>query len=429
MEYRPRIADQILSDKLEAKGAVLIRGPKWCGKTTTAEQKAGSVLYMSQPANRDNNIQLAKVDPQLLLEGESPRLIDEWQIAPQLWDAVRFEVDHRHKPGQFILTGSATPMGKKERDESIFHTGTGRFAIIDMLPMSLYESGESSGEVRLSELFDTPERIRGAGKLSLKDIAFLACRGGWPYAISAGLKEKAALAQAYDYLDVVVEEDISRVDDTMRNPARARQILRSYARFQGAQTSVSMIRRDISSNETDTLSYDTISSYLNALRQIFVIMDLPAWNPNLTSKTAIRTTDTRYFSDPSIAAAALRIGPNDLIQSLSYFGLLFETLCVRDLRVYAQALDGDIFHYRDSNGLECDAVLHLRNGKYGLIEIKLGGDKLIEEGATNLKKLSSVINTSKMGVPSFMAILTAVGDYAYRRPDGIYIVPIGCLRE
>lgn len=429
MEYRHRIADNILAEKLESKGAVLIRGPKWCGKTTTAEQQAESILYMSQPSNRDNNIQLAKVDPGLLLTGDTPRLIDEWQIAPQLWDAVRFEVDHRHKPGQFILTGSAMPVEKKERKNAIFHTGTGRFAIMDMLPMSLYESGESSGAVSLSDLFGSPDKIRGINNLRLENIAYLTCRGGWPYAISAELKEKAALSQAYDYLDVVVEEDISRVDDTMRNPARARQILRSYARFQGAQTPISMIRKDLTANENNSLSDDTISSYLTALRQIFVVMDLPAWNPNITSKTAIRTTDTRYFSDPSIAAAALRIGPEDLIQSLSYFGLLFETLCVRDLRVYAQALDGDLFHYRDSNGLECDTVLHLRNGKYGLIEIKLGGDKLIEEGASNLKKLASIINTPKMGRPSFMMILTAVGDYAYRRQDGIYIVPIGCLKD
>lgn len=428
MKYRHRIADNILAEKLESKGAVLIRGPKWCGKTTTAEQQSRSILYMSQPNNRENNIQLAKVDPQLLLSGGTPRLIDEWQIAPQLWDVVRFEADHRRKPGQFILTGSAVPMKKVDK-EKVCHTGTGRFAIIDMLPMSLYESGESSGEVSLSYLFDSPDKIRGINSLKLDDIAYLACRGGWPYAISANLKEKAALSQAFDYIDLVVEEDISRVDNTMRNPARARQILRSYARFQGTQTPLSMIRKDLSANETDSLSDDTISSYLTALRQIFVVMDLPAWNPNLTSKTAIRTTDTRYFCDPSIAAAALRIGPKDLINSLSYFGLIFETLCVRDLRAYAQSLDGDLFHYRDSNGLECDTVLHLRNGKYGLIEIKLGGDKLIEEGASNLKKLSSIIDTSKMNKPSFMMILTAVGDYAFRRQDGIYIVPIGCLRN
>lgn len=430
MEYRKRIADKLLSEKLEAKGAILIRGPKWCGKTTTAEQKAKSVIFMSQPGNQDNNIELAKIDPQLLLSGETPRLIDEWQIAPQLWDAVRFEVDHRQRPGQFILTGSAVPLTSGDlKKQGVRHTGTGRFAILDMLPMTLFESGESTGEVSLGSLFDSPEKIRGINRNSLTDIAFMTCRGGWPYSISTDLSRKAALSQALDYVDLVVEEDISRVDSTARNPARARQILRSYARFQGTQTPISMIRKDLASNESDSLSDDTISSYLNALRQIFVIMDLPAWNPNLTSKTAIRTSNTRYFSDPSIATAALRIGPEDLTKSLSYFGLIFETLCVRDLRVYANAIDGDVYHYRDSNGLECDTVVHLRNGKYGLIEIKLGGDKLINEGATNLKKLSSILDTSKMGEPSFMMILTATGDYAYRRQDGIYIVPIGCLKD
>lgn len=257
----------------------------------------------------------------------------------------------------------------------------------------------------------------------------LICRGGWPFAISSDLSRTAALSQATDYLDLVVEEDVSRVDGSMKNPQRTRQILRSYARFQGTQTPVSMIRKDLVANETDSLSDETISSYLNALRQIFVIKDLEAWNPNLTSKSAIRTTDTRYFTDPSIAVAALRIGPRDLINSLSYFGFVFETLCVRDLRVYAQSLDGELYHYRDSNGLECDTVLHLRNRKYGLIEIKLGGEKLISDGVANLKKLASIIDTDRMGAPSFMMILTAVGSYAFRREDGIYVVPIGCLRN
>lgn len=430
MDYRKRIADNILSNKLESKGAILIRGPKWCGKTTTAEQASNSVIYMSQPNNRSNNLELAKIDPQLLLEGKTPRLIDEWQIAPQLWDAVRFEVDHRRNAGQFILTGSAVPISDDARkDGYIFHTGTGRFAIIDMLPMTLYESGDSTGEISLGELFQSPEKIRGINKLALEDIAYLVCRGGWPYSIAANLSRKASLSQATDYLDLVVEEDISRVDNTTRNATRARMILRSYARFQGTQTPVSMIRKDIEANETGSISDDTISSYLNAMRQIFVIKDLPAWNPNLTSKSAIRTTDTRYFTDPSIAVAALRIGPEDLMNSLSYFGLIFETMCVRDLTVYAQSLDGDLFHYRDSTGLECDTVVHLRNGKYALIEIKLGGSNQIEEGAANLKKLESIIDEKKMGKPAFRMILTAVGDYAYRRQDGIYIVPIGCLRN
>lgn len=430
LRYRPRIADRLLADKLESKGAVLIRGPKWCGKTTTAEQLAGSVLYMSNPRSRKSNLELAELDPQMLLQGETPRLIDEWQIAPSLWDAVRFEVDHRRIPGQFILTGSAVPIARDSKGaDGIFHTGTGRFAIIDMLPMSLMESGDSTGEVSLGTLFSTPDAIRGANHHDLRSIAFLTCRGGWPYAITEGMTPKASLSQSIDYLDLVVEEDISRVDGRERNVERARAIMRSYARLQGTQTPVSMIRKDVMTNDSDSITDETISSYLNALRQIFVIKDMPSWNPNLRSKAAIRTTPTRYFSDPSIATAVLRVGPEDLLGALPTFGLIFETLCVRDLRVYAQALDGDVFHYRDSNGLECDTVVHLRDGRYGLVEIKLGGDRLIEEGAANLDKLHGLIDTSRMPEPSFKMILTAVGDYAYRRADGIYVVPIGCLRD
>ena len=428
--YLPRIAEVRRRDKLESKGAVLIRGPKWCGKTTTAEQLAGSVLYMSSPSSRASNLEMAKIDPQFLLNGKTPRLIDEWQIAPQLWDAVRFEVDHRRATGQFILTGSAVPVERTgEGDSKIYHTGTGRFAIIDMMPMTLYESKDSTGEVSIEALFGSPEKIYGKNPHQLSDIAYLICRGGWPFAMAAGMSRKAALSQSADYVDLVVEEDISRVDGISRNVERARAILRSYARFQGTQTPISQIRKDILANDSDTITDDTISSYLNALRQIFVIRDIASWNPNIQSKTAIRTSPTRYFCDPSIATAAMRVGPEDLFGDLKTFGLLFETLCVRDLSVYAQSLDGDIYHYRDSNGLECDAVMHLRNGKYGLIEIKLGGEKLISEGSANLLKMASIIDTTRMPAPSFMMILTAVGDYAYRREDGVYVVPIGCLRN
>ncbi|MBD5275290.1 MAG: ATP-binding protein [Bacteroides sp.] len=425
--YRPRIADRLLSEKLEAKGAVLIRGPKWCGKTTTGERFANSIIYVDQPSLRSHIQQLSKLDPSLLLDGPTPRLIDEWQLAPALWDAVRFEVDHRRKRGQFILTGSAVPIDRNKED--IRHTGAGRFAIIEMLPMSLLESGESTGSVSLSELFDGNLKIKGESTHTLSDMAFLTCRGGWPFAIAESLNEKAALSQARDYLDIVTEEDISRVDGVERNVERARLILRSYARFQGTQTPISKIRQDIAVNDNDSITDDTIASYLNALRQIYVVKDLEAWNPNIKSKAAIRTTPTRYFTDPSIATAALRVGPKDLINDLKAFGLIFETLCVRDLRVYASAIDGDVYHYRDSNGLECDVVMHLRNGKYGLIEIKLGGERLIEEGAGNLQKLKTLLDTQKMGEPSFMMILTAVGPYAYRREDGICIVPIGCLKD
>lgn len=428
--YHKRIIDEILAEKLESKGAVLIRGPKWCGKTTSAEQQAASILYMSQPATRENNMALAKLNPEALLQGATPRLIDEWQIAPSLWDAVRFEVDHRHKRGQFILTGSAVPADKKEKEGNpiVFHSGTGRFAFIDMLPMTLFESGNSTGEVSLGSLFNSPGQISGYTPSTLEDIAYFICRGGWPYAIADDLSRKASLSQATDYVDLVVEEDISRVDGVRRNPQLARMVLRSYARFQGTPTPISMIRKDILGLES-TVSEDTLNAYIMALRQIFVIKDLDAWNPNLQSKTAIRTTPTRYFTDPSIATAALRVGPADLMNDLKFFGLVFETLCVRDLRVYAQSLDGDLYHYRDSNGLECDAVVHLRDGRYGLVEIKLGGEKLIDEGAANLSKLESIIDTTRMPSPSFKMILTATGNYAYCRTDGVCVVPVCCLRN
>lgn len=427
MQYKRRIADKLLADKLESKGAVLIRGPKWCGKTTTAEQHARSIIYLNDPVMKSQYEEMGAINPSFLLNGSTPRLLDEWQTLPELWDTVRFEVDHRKKVGQFILTGSAVPIEKNQR-EKISHTGTGRFAIIDMLPMTLYESGESTGEVSLSNLFDRPQTIEGHSTIDLEKIAFLCCRGGWPFATSGELSEKAAISQSFDYVDMVVEEDISRVENVERNPALARKILRSYARHQGAQVSVAMIRNDVKSGENDKLSENTIASYLNALRQIFVIKDLEAWNPNLNSKAAIRTSPTRYFTDPSLATAALRIGPDDLMNALFTFGFIFETLCIRDLRVFAEYLDGDLYHYRDSNGLECDVVLHLRNGLYGLIEIKLGGSKNIDEGAKNLLKLSSIIDAERMGAPSFLMVLTGVGPYAYRRSDGVYVVPITCLK-
>ena len=427
MKYLPRIADKILQDKLESKGAVLIRGPKWCGKSTTALQKSKSILNLNDTAAFQQNIELAKIDPAMLLQGDIPRLIDEWQEIPSLWDSVRNEVDMRREVGQFILTGSATRLREDIRKQ-IHHTGTGRFAFVNMYPMSLYESGESTGEVSLEELFNQPEIIRGSNKLNLKDMAYLVCRGGWPFGIDHQLSVKASLSQALDYVDVVVEEDISRVDGVDRNPYLARLIMKSYARNQGGQTPITKIRNDVMANEHSSITEETVSKYINALRQIFVVKDLDAWNPNLRSKTSIRTTPTRYFIDPSLSTASLRIGPEDLMNQIIDFGFFFETLCIRDLRVYSEALDGDLFHYRDSNGLECDAVVHLRNGIYGLIEIKLGGDKLIEDGVKNLNKLSAILNTEKMGEPSFRMILTAVGAYAYRRTDGIYIVPVGCLK-
>ena len=421
--YRKRIADQLLARKLASKGAVLIEGPKWCGKTTTAEQAAKSILYMSDPENEKQNLLMADISPKALLEGTAPRLIDEWQIAPKLWDAVRFEVDHRDGPGQFILTGSAVPAST----ENIHHTGTGRFSWLMMRPMSLYESGESSGEISLKSLFETPAEITAKNNLSLNEIAFLTCRGGWPGAYS--LKDSAALDQAFDYFDAVVKSDISRMDGVKRNPDRVRRLMCSYARNQGTSASLSTIHKDIAANDADSLQEDTVFSYINALKKIFVVEDMAAWNPNLRSRTSIRTSDTRYYVDPSIGIAALGLGPGDLMSDLKTFGLFFETLCVRDLRVFADTLDGKIYHYRDKSGQECDAVIHLRNGSYGLIEIKLGGDDLIEEGASALKSFQNKIDTDKMKAPAFLMVLTATGQYAYRRKDGVYVVPIGCLKD
>ena len=422
-KYRKRIADDILARKLEGKGAVLIEGPKWCGKTTTAEQIAASILYMDEPEKKEQNIVMSELNPKRLLKGAAPRLIDEWQIAPKLWDAIRFEVDHRGELGQFVLTGSAVPVDTKE----ITHSGTGRFTWLTMRPMSLYESGDSTGEVSLKDLFDGALEIDGASELDIDRLAFLVCRGGWPQAVD--MRDEIALDQAMDYYDAVVCSDINRADGVQKNTEKVRRLMRSYARNQGSQVANTVLAQDVSANDESSMSDETVASYINALRKIFVVEDMPAWNPNLRSKTAIRSSDTRYYIDPSIAAAALGIGPKDLMNDLKTFGFLFETLCIRDLRVFADALNGEVYHYRDKDGQECDAVIHLKNGKYGLIEIKLGGDKLIEEGAASLKNMEAKIDTDKMNVPSFLMVLIGIGDYAYRRQDGVYVVPIGCLKN
>ena len=419
-DYKKRIADSILLEKLQGKGAVLIEGPKWCGKTTTAEQVAKSVLYMADPRSFQQNMMLADTNPDYLLKGATPRLIDEWQLAPKLWDAARFEVDHRKEMGQFIFTGSSVPADLSE----VNHTGTGRFSWLKMRTMSLLESGESNGEISLKKLFDAPNAIYSKSDVSLEEIAYLICRGGWP--IATYLKDKIALNQARDYFDAVIYSDISRVDNKKRDPEKAKRILQSYARNQGSQISIDTIVEDIRNNDT-SITRATVNSYIEALKKIFVIEDLSAWNPNLRSKTPIRTMNTRYFIDPSIAAAALGFGPGDLMNDLRTFGLMFETMAIRDLRVYADAIDGNVYHYRDKNGLECDAVIHLRNGNYGLVEIKLGGEKLIEEGCKSLLKLAGKIDTDKMKEPSFLMVLTASGDIAYQRKDGIYVVPISTL--
>lgn len=425
-EYKNRVADEILRDNLEAAGLVLIEGTKWCGKTTTAEQQAKSIVYMNDPERSESYLMLAQNAPKLLLRGETPRLVDEWQDATELWDAARFEVDHREiKTGQFIFTGSTVV--SKEKREKIKHSGTGRIARMIMRPMSLWESGESNGRLSLSALFDgRTEGAYDSNPLDVETIAWLICRGGWPAALT--MMKKGALKQSTNYIDAIANNDISDVDGVVRNSEFTLRLLRSYSRFQGAQAPISSIYADLTANADSSMTEDTIASYISALKKLFVIEDAPAWNPNLRSKTAIRTSDTRYFVDPSIATAAMGIGPENLLFDLNTMGLLFETLCIRDLRVYSELLDGKIYHYRDKNGLECDAVLHLRNGKYGLIEVKLGGKKLIDEGAAILTELSEKIDVGRMMAPSFMMVLTGTGDYAYKRTDGIWVVPIGCLK-
>lgn len=421
--YRNRVADQLLQDQLEAAGVVLVQGAKWCGKTTTAVHAAKSVLYMDDPRQLQNNLRLAETNPSTLLEGPAPRVIDEWQLAPQLWDAARFEVSRRGALGMLIFTGSAVPPDMSK----ITHTGTGRFAWLTMRPMSLWESGESNGMLSLESLFEGVAQDVAAAEMDVERMAYLVCRGGWPQTLK--MKNRASLLQARNYVDAVCNSDITRVDGVGRNPALAHLLMRSYSRHQGGQVPVSTIVADLKENYNTEVSEATVASYINALKKIFVVEDMPAWSPNLRSKTAIRTSDTRYFVDSSIAAATLGIGPKDLLADFNTYGLLFETLAVRDLRVYAEALDGHVSHYRDRNGLECDAVVHLRNGKYGLVEVKIGGDTLIEEGVKNLKNLSQKIDTDRMNEPSFMMVLTAIGDYAFRRSDGVWIVPIAALKH
>ncbi|MGB4614404.1 MAG: DUF4143 domain-containing protein [Erysipelotrichaceae bacterium] len=422
MQYLPRVADKLLEERLVAKGAVLIEGPKWCGKTTTAKEFSNSIISMDQPNMTKQYQDMAEINPQILLDGEVPRLIDEWQIAPNLWNAVRYEVDQRNEMGQFILTGSAVP---PELDNS-FHTGTGRISRLKMRTMSLFESQESNGQVSLGDLFedDVPS---GQSHTTIEELAFWICRGGWPKSIA--LADKPALFQAIDYHEAIISQDISRVDSVSRDKEKARRLLRSYARHVGSQASYEVIRQDMLSNDIGTFDEKTLYSYIDALTKIFVIEESPAWNPNLRSKAAIRTTDTRYFVDPSIAAASLGVGPNDLINDLNTMGFLFENLAIRDLRVYADSLYGNVYHYRDSSNLECDAVVHLRNGSYGLIEVKLGGDSHIEEAAKTLLNLASKIDFNKMKLPSFLMVLCGISPFAYKRKDGVLVVPISCLKD
>ncbi len=420
--YKQRIVDNLLDYKLQGKGAVLLEGPKWCGKTTTAKQKAKSMLDLGNTAILRDALETYQIKPMSLLIGETPKLIDEWQSIPELWDMVRSEVDNRGEIAQFILTGSSTPV---EQDK-LRHSGNGRIGRLNMRTMSLWESGESTGTVSLEELFVGKDIEPQDNSLDLDQIAYLLCRGGWPQ--TTFMTGRVALEQARDYYEYIYKVDIQRVDKTRRNSERTRLLLRSYARNVAAAISFNKMAADIKENDNISITYETISDYVDALKKLFVLEDSPAWNPNLRSKTAIQFSDVRYFSDPSIAAAALGIGPKDLVNDLQTFGLLFENMVIRDLRVYADALNGNIYHFRDANGLECDAVLHRRNGSYGLIEIKLGGPNNIDKAVTTLHTLAEKIDTEKMNKPAFLMVVTAIGQYAYRRKDGVYVIPIGCLK-
>ena len=420
--YRSRVVDREIEESLLSVGAILIEGAKWCGKTTTAEHHSNSVIYMDDPRRKSQYLLFAEDNPDMILDGLTPRLIDEWQLAPQLWDAVRYKVDHRIGKGQFILTGSAKPADRSR----IFHSGTGRFAWLRMRPMSLLESGDSTGAVSLARLFAGPESfVPCEADSGLQKIAMLCCRGGWPEALD--VPERVAIRPAIDYYNAIINVDINLIDGVARSSERAARLMRSYARFQGTQTPITKIVEDMNGDGNAESEVKTVRDYLDVLQSMFVIEDMPAWNPNLKSKTAIRTTDTRYFVDPSIATSSLGVGPDGLMNDLKAFGFIFETLCARDLRVYAQSLGGHVYHFRDKNGLECDAVISLPDGKYGLVEIKLGGEKLIEEGAANLLRLNSKLNLDKMRAPSFNMVLTAIGSYAYRRKDGVFVVPVTAL--
>ncbi|MBR5969589.1 MAG: ATP-binding protein [Lachnospiraceae bacterium] len=424
--YIKRVIDGQLQEELEAIGAVLLEGPKWCGKTSSAEQLAKSALYMGDPETRLANRMRAETDPVSLLNGDTPRLIDEWQIAAhQIWNTVRAEVDRRDAFSQFILTGSATP--PKMSDDA--HSGIGRIKPVRMRTMSLFESGESSGSVSLSGFFqtnDTPLSVRGTSEKKLEDIAYLLCRGGWPRAVTADTR-RIALKQAKNYHYALIHQELKDENDHPIPPKRVALILRAYARHTGTPASFSTILTDCLAHTGRTFSEDTLANDIRKLTRLFVFEDITAWNPNLRSKTAIRTSPVRFFTDPSIATASLGTGPEAMCKDIETFGLLFENMAVRDLRIYAEAANGTVYHYRDKNGLECDAVIVLRDGRYGLIEIKLGGDSWIEEGAKTLNKIERIIDTSRMGAPAFKMVLCGVSPAAYRRPDNVCVVPIDCL--
>jgi len=416
--YISRVSDKLLNILLESTGAVLVEGAKWCGKTQSSLQIANSVVYFQDPDDGPGFLAMADTRPSLLLEGDPPLLLDEWQMAPVIWDAVRFAVDKRGLMGLFILTGSATPS-----DNVTSHSGTGRIARMIMRPMSLFESQESNGSVSLKDLFDGKTDIASKSTLTIERIAHAICRGGWPAAVTS-VKQSARIAM--NYVDAVINFDIQRVDGIEKNPERVRVLLQSLARNISTMATSKTIMEDMQVNEA-SITDKTLNSYLNALRRLFVIEDVPAWQPSLRSKTAIRTTNKRQFVDPSIATAAMRTNAQGILKDFTTFGFLFESLCTRDLRVYTQVNDGEVFHYRDKSELESDLIIKLHDGRWAAVEVKLGM-KQIEEAAANLLRLSEKVDKEKMNSPSFLMVLTG-GQVAYKRPDGVMVVPIGCLRD
>ncbi len=419
--YYDRLIEKEIEKKLRTSGAVLVAGPKFCGKTTTCMKYQKSFVKL----NTKQAITMARMDPHGALEGDKPRLIDEWQKAPDIWNQVKDDLDFNYEFGKYILTGSSTPADKTE----VHHSGAGRIAPVKMRPMSLWESKDSKGTVSLSELFNdgaiTPWDVNA--DFSLADVAYLICRGGWPISVLAQREIAVEITKNY-YNGLFVFEDCENERFRNKQPEILKMIVRSYARHISTEAAVSTIVADLRQNNERTMDIKTYNEYVEALGDLFILEDMPAWNPNIRSKTAIRSTPTRHFVDTSIACRALGVGPDDLLNDLESFGLFFEDMAVRDLRIYAEVNGGEVRHYRDNAGLECDAVVHLENGCWGAVEIKLGGDELIEAGASSLKLLKSKIeNKSDEKSPSFLMVLTAVGG-AYRRDDGVYVVPINLLK-
>lgn len=414
MNYIPRLIENQIKEKLDFYGAISVEGCKWCGKSTTAKQFARSILELQNPDSYKNSLELIELDASRLLAGDKPKLIDEWQNIPSIWDAVRYDIDKTSLSNQYILTGSASPL--RERP---MHSGTGRIVRLKMRPMSLFESGDSTAEISVNELFSAPRKILGHDPKTLQDIIDLAIRGGWPEAVVKTPKNPNMIA--IDYIDSIINDQENYTIANNYSSYKMRDVIRSMARNICTPINNSTIAKD------SKVSNETVASYTALLESLHILDDIPAWSPKLRSKTEIRSGSKRNFVDPSLAITALHATRENLLDDLNTLGFVFESLCLRDLNIYMDNLGGEVFYYRDKNGLECDAILHLDNGQWGAAEIKLGATESIESAAASLKKLASNIDQDDMATPAFLVVITAIG-YAYRRPDGVYVVPIGCLK-